>query len=81
MIRIAERWISVSTIRVDMSERDGKIYVDEMTVYSYSGLQPFQPDSADFALDLIGIRAPDDYGRSRLAYKETWNASIDALRR
>jgi hypothetical protein len=51
MIRIAERLgTGFDHVRVDMYECDDKIYVGEMTVYSYSGLHPIQPDSADYML-------------------------------
>lgn len=51
MIRIAERLgTGFDHVRVDMYECDDKIYVGEMTVYSYSGLHPIQPDSADYVL-------------------------------
>ena len=45
MIRIAERLgTGFDHVRVDMYECDDKIYVGEMTVYSYSGLHPIQPE-------------------------------------
>jgi TupA-like ATPgrasp len=51
MIRIAERLADgLDHVRVDMYECDDKIYVGEMTLYSYSGLHPFAPDAADYVL-------------------------------
>ena len=51
MIRIAERLgAGFDHVRVDMYECGEKIYVGEMTLYSYSGLHPIEPDSADYVL-------------------------------
>ena len=51
MIRIAEQLgASFDHVRVDMYECDDRIYVGELTLYSYSGLNPFKPDSADYVL-------------------------------
>jgi hypothetical protein len=50
-IEIAERLgAGLDHVRVDMYECDEKIYVGEMTLYSYSGLVPIKPDSVDFVL-------------------------------
>ena len=50
-IEIAERLgVGLDHVRVDMYECDEKIYVGEMTLYSYSGLVPIKPDSVDFVL-------------------------------
>ncbi|MBV9754865.1 MAG: hypothetical protein JO188_20280 [Hyphomicrobiales bacterium] len=51
MILIAERLgAGLNHVRVDMYESDDEIYVGEMTVYSYSGLHPFEPKSGDYVL-------------------------------
>jgi hypothetical protein len=51
IINMAERLgAGFDHLRIDLYECDNRIYAGEMTVYSYSGLQPTIPDSADFVL-------------------------------
>ena len=51
IIEVAERLgAGFDHLRIDLYECDDRICAGEMTVYSYSGLQPILPDSADFAL-------------------------------
>ena len=51
VIKIAEQLgEGLDHVRVDTYECDERIYVGEMTLYSYSGLHPIEPDSADFTL-------------------------------
>jgi hypothetical protein len=64
IIEIAERLgAGFDHVRIDLYECDDRIYAGEMSVYSYSGLRPITPDSADFVLGaywkirLKGLRA------------------------
>jgi hypothetical protein len=51
MIQIAEcLGEGIDHIRVDCYDCGARIYVGELTPYSWSGLSPFQPDKADFIL-------------------------------
>ena len=37
-------------LRVDMYEINGKVYVGEMTFYSWAGFEPFHPEEWDYIL-------------------------------
>ena len=51
MVEVAERMgAGLDHVRVDMYECNDEIYVGELTLYSNSGLQPFEPESADYLL-------------------------------
>jgi hypothetical protein len=51
MLAIAEKLgAGIDHVRVDIYDCGARIYVGEITLYSWSGLAPFHPDSADLAL-------------------------------
>jgi hypothetical protein len=51
IINVAERLgAGFDHVRVDLYDCDHRIYAGEITLYSYSGLRPINPDSADFVL-------------------------------
>ena len=51
MLSIAERLAKgLDHVRVDFYDCGDHIYIGEMTLYSWSGMSPFSPDQADFAL-------------------------------
>jgi hypothetical protein len=51
MIAIAETLgAGVDHVRVDLFDCGDRIFAGELTAYSWSGLVPFNPDAADFAL-------------------------------
>lgn len=51
MIRVAERLgKDLDHVRVDFYDCGRRIYISEMTLYSWSGLSRFNPDEADLAL-------------------------------
>ncbi len=51
MLGIAERLAAgLDHVRVDFYDCGERIYVGEMTLYSWSGMSPFSPDAADFLL-------------------------------
>jgi TupA-like ATPgrasp len=51
MVRIAEDLgKGIDHIRVDFYDCGDRIFISELTPYSWSGLSPFNPDAADFAL-------------------------------
>ncbi len=51
MLEIAERLAAgIDHVRVDFYDCGERIYVGEMTLYSWSGMSPFSPDEADLSL-------------------------------
>lgn len=51
MIRIAERLgRDLDQVRIDFYDCGERFYIGEMTLYSWSGMSPFQPDEADFVM-------------------------------
>ncbi len=60
MIRMAERLgHDLDHVRVDFYDCGERIYIGELTLYSWSGMSPFNPDQADLALgDCWSLRHP-----------------------
>jgi hypothetical protein len=78
MIKIAGRLAAdLDHARVDMYECDDRIYVGEMTLYSYSGLPPFDPDAADYVLGSYSRQVAQIYARLRADWicNDGFNAS------